>query len=237
MNDENRDPLGLGNPCEREDLRIALGALALDALDADEARDVRRHLAACPRCQAEYNSFIGVRTLMDAGMVGGLARAESRTPASEVGKPPVPREIGVRARPRRRLVLAMAGGAASAVLVAAGFFALGRHSGTTAPPVASGTTRVVSTTGYQGISARISFQDVAWGTAISTRMDGVPPQYHCTLWAVGKDGSQHNAGSWTSTSSGSFTVTGAVDIPTSQIARFVLDLPYQQELTARVAAS
>jgi hypothetical protein len=235
VNDENRDPLGLENPCEREDLRIALGALALDALGADEARDVRRHLATCPECRAEYSSFLGVKTLMDAGMVGGLARAESRTPAVEVKTPGMPREIGAGPRPRRRLVLAMAGAAASVVLVAAGFFALGQHDGTSAPPVAGGT-RVVWVNGYQGISARISFSDAAWGTSISTKMDGVPADYHCTLWAVGKDGSRHNAGSWTSIGSGSFTVPGAADIPASQIDSFVLDLPGPLELTAPVAA-
>ena len=46
--------MSVGNgTCDREDLRIALGALALDVLDPDEAREVRRHMAGCAACQAE----------------------------------------------------------------------------------------------------------------------------------------------------------------------------------------
>ncbi|MGH2949592.1 MAG: zf-HC2 domain-containing protein, partial [Solirubrobacteraceae bacterium] len=37
-----------------DDLRPALGAYALGALDADEAARVRRHLQECPACAAEY---------------------------------------------------------------------------------------------------------------------------------------------------------------------------------------
>ncbi|MYW00149.1 hypothetical protein GT354_18025, partial [Streptomyces sp. SID3343] len=46
--------------------RLDLGAFVLGALDEDEARQVREHVATCPRCRAEYDEL--------AGLPGFLAR-------------------------------------------------------------------------------------------------------------------------------------------------------------------
>jgi alkylhydroperoxidase family enzyme len=52
-----------------EDLEELLGVFALDALDADEAELVSRHLATCPRCRAEVADHREV-----AGMLGYMGQ-------------------------------------------------------------------------------------------------------------------------------------------------------------------
>ncbi|HXW38606.1 MAG TPA: zf-HC2 domain-containing protein, partial [Acidimicrobiales bacterium] len=56
-----------------DDLIEALGAYALDAMEPEEAEDVRRHLAGCPRCAEEVAHHQQVAALL--GNTGGEAPA------------------------------------------------------------------------------------------------------------------------------------------------------------------
>src|SRR5690606_16931804 len=55
------------------DVRLALGALALGALEPAEGQEIRDHLAACPACAAEARSMeetAAVLALVDGAAVG-----------------------------------------------------------------------------------------------------------------------------------------------------------------------
>ena len=63
-----------------EQLRPAIGAYALGALEPDEAAEVRRHLEACPRCAAEHDALASLPGLLS--LAGGAAEAVT-TPLPE----------------------------------------------------------------------------------------------------------------------------------------------------------
>lgn len=192
----NREP---ESTCDREDLRFSIGALALGALDPDEAREVRRHLADCPECQAEYTSFVGVKRIMDIGLVG--APMPDPEPAGNAGRGLRGRRPGF-ARPlRRRLVLGAAGGLAALALIGGGF-AMGRtHDGTPA-----GRTTALPAVTRSGVTAQISYESKGWGTWITAKMSGAPAQIVCTLYVYDKNQNAIRLSSWQS-------VGQQIDIP------------------------
>lgn len=221
--------------CDREDLRIALGALALDALDPAEAREVRRHLADCADCQAEYSSFLGVRTMLDAGLVGGAARAE-RQPAHVLDRRP--RGRGSRLPSRRRIGVAVGGVAASVAVAVAAFLAGAAGQGpatATAPtpfptstaPISPTTTPTVlpTVTNAEGVSAALAFREVPWGTTVQITMSNVPDNYTCKLTAYTKSNTEVPVASWTSVHGRAMLVVpGAVALKPSEIDHFEVEL-------------
>lgn len=66
-----------------EQLRPAIGAYALGALDPDEAAEVRRHLEACPKCRAEHDALASLPGLLS--LAGGAEEAVTKplSPAFE----------------------------------------------------------------------------------------------------------------------------------------------------------
>ena len=60
-----------------DDLRHAIGAYTLGALEPDEAERVRRHLADCPQCAAEYGELLPLPDLLT---VAGGAEAATADP-------------------------------------------------------------------------------------------------------------------------------------------------------------
>jgi hypothetical protein len=66
-----------------EQLRPAIGAYALGALDPDEAAEVRRHLEACPKCAAEHDALASLPGLLS--LAGGAEEAVTKplSPAFE----------------------------------------------------------------------------------------------------------------------------------------------------------
>jgi hypothetical protein len=237
--------------CGREDLRVSLGSLVLDALEPDEAREVRQHLASCPECQVEYNSLLSVRAVMDTGLVGGMAQVRDRMTAPRAVRvvPVVPVVPGARVaeeRPpvvkarRRKFTLVLAGAVASAVAVVTfGVFSLtGGGSTSTAISPPSPPSHTVTGTTAQGVTASISYREAAWGTWVQITMSHVPWNYNCTLTVVGKDGHTQFASSWSaSPDGGSVTVPGGVAMPLSEIAVFDVDLGHGKDLTINVPPS
>jgi putative zinc finger protein len=66
-----------------EQLRTAVGAYALGALDPDEAAEVRRHLETCPECAAVHDELAPLPGLLS--LAGGAEKAvtEPLSPAFE----------------------------------------------------------------------------------------------------------------------------------------------------------
>ncbi|NRQ33140.1 zf-HC2 domain-containing protein [Nonomuraea sp. NN258] len=97
-----------------EEVRLALGAHALGALDEDEAREIDDHLATCEVCGAELLDLSGV-----ASFLGKVSERDVELVAS----PPrqvLDRLLDDRARRRRRGRLLMAVAASAVVLVGGG---------------------------------------------------------------------------------------------------------------------
>jgi hypothetical protein len=206
--------------CDDEELRIAVGALALGALDPEEAREVRQHLAGCPECQAEYTSFVGVKRVMDIGLLGapmpdrgepvrpGKKRSRSRrAPARNPFRTPL----------RRRIAVATAGCAAALALVVGGFWA--GHSGTSTKTTAFTATALPAVT-QSGVTAQISYQGEGWGTWVSARMSGTPAGLNCTLYVVGKNHDVMPVSSWKSVAGKVVDIPATTALSPDQIDHF-----------------
>jgi hypothetical protein len=131
--------------------RTLIGGYVLDALEPQEADDVRRHLAACPECAAEHARLDGIPALLaltsdgdtvaerppaalEEAVLDRFARehrsdpAGRRTHAAEPDAPPErdrPRSgrLATLLRPLRRPLPAAAAGALTAAAAAAVLFA------------------------------------------------------------------------------------------------------------------
>lgn len=192
-----------------DDVRVALGALALGALEPAEERQVREHLAECPECAHEAESLAataGALALLDTAEAVG----EAPIPSSDL----LPRVLAQvrRARLRRRLVgLAVA----AAIAVAAGLGGLGLAGSDTEP---DGTPPVASESGQDGgIILEVDAWDRGWGTALQATISGVPAGSRCSLVAVGGDGTREVGATWVVPGdgyeeAGTLTVDGAVGL-------------------------
>jgi anti-sigma factor RsiW len=108
-----------------------IGPYVLGALEPAEMEEMRRHLAACPRCAAEARSLAGLPALLDRvqmdepvpvpspGLEDAVLDRFVRERAS-AGPPPRRR----RRRRHRRLAVALAGAAAAALVALAPVLAL-----------------------------------------------------------------------------------------------------------------
>lgn len=216
----NREPDALSGTCDNEDLRIAVGALALGALDQDEAREVRRHLADCPECQEEYASFVGVKRVMDIGLVGApmpeavaperLRRAWKRSWLGSATPAPF------RAPRRRRVLTGAAGFAAAFALIIGGFWA--GHSGR--PGTAAAAWEALPSVSRSGVTAQISYQVHPWGTSLSTEVSGTPAGLHCTLYVVDKNQAVVPLSNWRSVAGKAIDIPALTSLPATQIDHF-----------------
>jgi Putative zinc-finger len=122
-------------------VRPALGAYALRALDVDEAAEVRRHLASCAQCAAEYDTLAPLPALLSTAGGAEAASEEPLSPTVEErlldafahDRAESPRHRGRpgwvgRLRPRR-LTLALAGLAAAAAIALAAIVVTGDDEG------------------------------------------------------------------------------------------------------------
>jgi hypothetical protein len=203
--------------CAHNELRLSLGVYVLGVLDETESRQVREHLVDCVPCHEEYSELLQVRTVLDrevTGAVPGPRPAPDPLPSTAIRRT---RRASTR---RRRLGLAAAGALLASTAGLGGALLAGGHSGT--PPGA----RTVAATGVYGLGAAIQFQPEAWGTRVQVTMSNVPPDYTCTLTAVGKDGRAQVAANWSSGShGGTVTIPGAVAMPAASIDHFEVSIP------------
>lgn len=188
------------------DVRTALGAYVLGALDPAERSDVDAHLPLCPSCRDELAELAGL-----PGLLGRLT--EEDVLAGPVRPEPallerlLARVAAHRRRTRRRVVAA---GAAAALALVAGVGTVAVRQGEAPRP------RVVAADGaeVQGTRVHASFGVLAkpWGTELTLQLRGVPRGEHCRLVAVGRDGRTEVAASWEATYAGRADVTGATSI-------------------------
>ena len=119
-----------------EEMRTALGAYALGALDPDEAATVRRHLRECPKCAAESEALADLPRLLSLAGGAEAAVTEPLSPAFEERlldayareRAKAPGRLRWRLRPRWLAV-----GVTAAVAAAAAAFAVVGLSGDDEP--------------------------------------------------------------------------------------------------------
>jgi anti-sigma factor RsiW len=206
--------------------RADIGAYIVGALDAHEQARVRRHLAVCPGCRAEYDELVPVRAWLSRLNLPGM-RPESGwlAPAPPLAGPiPVTRCNGAQVpparhppgrrlpgglrqlRPRTRRRLASA---AVVALTAVAFIALLVISGPAAPSFQAADSAT-------GVSGRAQLHATPAGTEIYLTASGLPAGERCTLVAVARDGADI-AGTWDATYDGSARISGTSAFPPSQL--------------------
>ncbi|WP_422934299.1 anti-sigma factor family protein [Sinomonas sp. P47F7] len=204
-------------------LRLSLGAYLLGGLDADEARAVEEHLAACPECRAEIEELEVLPAMLD---VVPAARAEEliEAPLAATAEP-VPGLLLSKVSARRRTLrlrwagalagaaaASLAGGLALGPVIAP---ALGREAPPTSAPSTTPTTTAPPAATYSLNSPEGAHVDLAlvrkgWGTELDLVCRGMPDGGVYSVWVVAADGTQEKAASWSSTGyEGRAALTGA----------------------------
>lgn len=193
-----------------DEVRTALGALAVGALEPAEERRVREHLDSCPDCGREAVALTGT--------VGALALVDPPAQPSPELLPGLLARVAAARRQRRLIGLATA--AVAAILAGAVGLALGVRS---QEPVAAADEPVVSVSGSeQSIGLQVDAWDKGWGTAVRASVSGVPAGNRCSLVAVGTDGAREIAATWVVPgdgyqSGGALTVDGAVGLYSDEV--------------------
>jgi hypothetical protein len=205
------------HPFEFDDAAYVLGALShADRIAYEE------HLRTCARCASAVAGL--------AALPGLLARLpELPAPAEAPGQPPDTVLPGLlarvrRRRSRRRALGAVAGVAASAVLVTGTVAVVGRDGAPDPAGVA------VAMVGDAPVRAELRLEDVAWGTRITMtcRYDGPapagpypPPTYELVVVGVDGAGTQDVA-RWRALPGRDARVAGSTDLAVSDIAEVQL---------------
>lgn len=191
------------------DLRLALGAYVLGALEPAERAELAAHLEDCARCRAEVAEFAPL-----PGLLRRLTPDEARTSAEPVPVGPLRGAVAVATRRRRvrrwRLVavaatVAVVGGIGAAVVVEQDTGPAGETISATDP----GT----------GVHASAILRQTASGTKIALTMQGVRAGEHCRLVTIARDGRRQVSGSWRAAYDGDVVVDVATDLEPSQLAR------------------
>lgn len=246
-----------------DEVRMALGAYALGALDSREAAEVYEHLGWCPFCRVEADEFLGLPALLGRVTEADIEQA-SRPPRAVLD-----RMLKVRAR-RRRITQAVLAVAASLVICAVGgsiwlyaaqpgggdetaTVAIAPESAQADSPAADAQaaepTRTVTVapstrttrelTASRGeVHAVLRLRSGEGGTQVGVSLGGVPRGTKCNVIVVAKDGTREQAASWTIRAANGevASFSGSTAIPMEQISRIDLETP-DGDLLLRVPAT
>jgi hypothetical protein len=220
--------------------RTALGAYVLGALEPAECAGIEAHLAGCAGCREELAVLVRLPAMLGrlsleealaagAGAAAGAPRGVRVNPGATDGAPAaasrpslLERTIAELARRRRRQRLRWRTGVATgAVAVVALAAAVGVLIVTRPAPTAPAVAAFAHLSGADqstGVRASAELYTEAWGTSIRLDVSGVTPGDQCELVAVGQDGSQQVAGTWTVGYTGGVVIDGTTGISPSQLS-------------------
>ena len=177
-------------------MSIELGAYVLQALEDDEAEQVRRHLGECDACRDEELELSFTASLLALLKPGDLDQLD------------VPEEAAEPRRPARRTVLMVA-----VALLAALSLPVAR-----ALDHPTATASVVSATDpATHVRAAVTMAAAEGGTRLQLSLSGVYPGGWCSRVARSRDGRTDTAATWRADADGSADVTGTTAIPTSSL--------------------
>lgn len=197
---------------DHRELREALAAYVLGALDPAERHTVEEHLRGCAECRDEVTRFSPLPQLL-----GRLTEEEAASGALAPRLDLLPgllaEETFERARLRRHL---LGWRLATAAAVAAAIFAWAPWSG--GPPVdrADVTPVAVEAADVTGTAAAHEWE---WGTTVELKVQNLPVRDAYILWAVAEDGRRQQAGVWGATKARAALVRGAAAIQREDLDR------------------
>jgi hypothetical protein len=181
-------------------IELDLGAYVLDALEPDEADDVRRHLDGCRTCQDELNSLSGTVAWLSLLSPEDVELLGDGPPTSD-RRPP---------RRRRLAALVVAGGIAASVLT--GVVA------TADQPAATSSALVRAVDPATHVRAAVTMSQQDSGTRLGLSLSGAYPRGWCSLVAHSRDGRSETAATWVAGADGSAAVTGTTAIARDQLS-------------------
>ena len=221
------------------DAEIALGALVLGALDPAEREQVETHVQTCPACAAKLAEIAPLPGLLhraglspaelepapDRILTSALGRVRAEAAAARAPEPvaaPAPVAPVVPLRRRRLPLLAAAAVAVLALVLGGAWWA----STTRAPA----TVTAMGSSAATGVKAKVVMTPTDEGTTLDLTLSGVKPGEHCSLVAVGSDGTTEVTSTWVANYEGEATITGSTGISLADIERFDITTPSGQTL-------
>jgi anti-sigma factor RsiW len=201
---------------EHQQLREALGAYVLGALDPAERRQLEQHLKGCRDCTDEL-----ARLSPLPGLLGRVSEREVRAGLLLPSDDLLDGIIGQLAREERLLrtqvrrwrfaaVAAAVAALVTAVVAVAPWQPAPDRVFAAVDPIAADATAVT------GQAAAIAWE---WGTTVELRVEDLPRRDGYVLWAIADDGRRERAGTWGDTKSGYAQVRGASSIARSELRR------------------
>lgn len=193
-------------------IATALGAYLLGALDEAERREVSDHLASCDACRQELANL--------AGLPARLGQLEARDvdeldAAEHPGRADAFVMAALRQQRRRRHETrawqAVAAVAAAVALV--GFLARPADDGGGGEPLA------MVVPGGSGAVATAVAVERPWGTELRIEAQDLPAGDGYELWALNQAGERQLAGTWSTSPTGRYRVTGATGFDPDDLAR------------------
>jgi hypothetical protein len=189
------------------DVRLALGAYVVGAIDPAERAMVDAHLRHCLACREELAGLAGLPALLGRVPASDVERlAASGTGRGGLEEPPpellssLLGRVAARRRARKWRTITMA--AAAAVIAVAGGLAGGAAiSGefSSSPPVAAQHQyqRSRATDPLTHVTAVVAYSPAAWGTSLRVWVSGVRAGTTCEFWVENAQGQRSVAGGWT----------------------------------------
>jgi len=197
-------------------LRFSLGSYVLGSLEPVDRAAVDAHLAECSACREELASYASLPALMSR-----LTLAEVRRPPPAVPPAVLSRALDAVAAERDGSLSQLRRWRAATMLAAAAAIIVGVLLGATV--IRNGTPSTpngVSLVAAAGVSASgsASLQAKPWGIALTLQMDGLPQGDGFTAWVTALDGTRSVAATWAPTPDGHASLTGAANIPQTELA-------------------
>jgi anti-sigma factor RsiW len=203
------------------DTTMSLGVYLLGALDATERDAVEAHLRDCSVCREELAQLAALPSMLDLLSIDDFPLEQLPAPDELFER------VAARAREehdktalgRYRRLTAVAAAIVLIVAVSVGSLALVHRGGHKAPVIAS---HQVFSNQRGAVTMRVTLASQASGTGLRVAVSGLPPDEHCWLVAVAKDGTRDTAGRWDATYPGTAQETGSTRIPMSELSQLVL---------------
>lgn len=194
---------------------LAIGALVVNALEPDERLQLQLHIAGCADCRTTHRELADLTRALDLVTPKDLTAMARRPAPSELAYQRL-RQVAARQprrRAHRRLLIAAAALviAAGGVAVAVGLEQAEREASTSTVSASEGT-----------VDARVVLTSTESGTRITLVLNGVAPGERCQLVAVGRDGEEEVASTWTATYAGAASVTGNVQLERSEVDQLII---------------
>ena len=191
------------------EVRIALGAYVLGALEPADRRRVEAHVRDCRACAAELAGFASLPPLLDR--VG----PEDLQPVAVAPSPDLFLRMSAAAARTRRLRRSR-----TWALVAAALVVLGAAAGIAVGVTGPADRTVTATSGP--VRATVTASAAGEGSALDVAVAGLRPGEMCILVAVDRDGVRHEAGQWPVSEDGDGQWRGWADVDRSALTGVVV---------------